>query len=88
MMFYSHMMPILNEVCLANRSNTNLNPKSFFSLILELKTVPVEVGWVVLSVNFSFYPKYLVSSQEKLFNPSIPSLGLRNVIYINETHTR
>uniref|UniRef100_A0A8C9VXV0 Glycerol-3-phosphate acyltransferase 1, mitochondrial n=1 Tax=Scleropages formosus TaxID=113540 RepID=A0A8C9VXV0_SCLFO len=25
---------------------------------------------------------------EKLFNPSIPSLGLRNVIYINETHTR
>uniref|UniRef100_A0AAQ6A8Y9 Glycerol-3-phosphate acyltransferase 1, mitochondrial n=1 Tax=Amphiprion ocellaris TaxID=80972 RepID=A0AAQ6A8Y9_AMPOC len=24
----------------------------------------------------------------KLFNPSIPSLGLRNVIYINETHTR
>uniref|UniRef100_A0A8C9W8Z3 Glycerol-3-phosphate acyltransferase 1, mitochondrial n=1 Tax=Scleropages formosus TaxID=113540 RepID=A0A8C9W8Z3_SCLFO len=27
-------------------------------------------------------------SQEKLFNPSIPSLGLRNVIYINETHTR
>uniref|UniRef100_A0A3B3R7Z7 Glycerol-3-phosphate acyltransferase 1, mitochondrial n=1 Tax=Paramormyrops kingsleyae TaxID=1676925 RepID=A0A3B3R7Z7_9TELE len=27
-------------------------------------------------------------SQEKLFNSSIPSLGLRNVIYINETHTR
>ncbi|MGH0148306.1 UNVERIFIED_CONTAM: hypothetical protein FKN15_050445 [Acipenser sinensis] len=27
-------------------------------------------------------------SHEKLFNPSIPSLGLRNVIYINETHTR
>ncbi|CAM4710861.1 hypothetical protein PO909_012608 [Leuciscus waleckii] len=27
-------------------------------------------------------------SQERLFNPSIPSLGLRNVIYINETHTR
>ncbi|KAM4623473.1 glycerol-3-phosphate acyltransferase 1, mitochondrial isoform 1-T2 [Polymixia lowei] len=27
-------------------------------------------------------------SQEKLFNPSIPALGLRNVIYINETHTR
>uniref|UniRef100_A0A7N8WQQ0 Glycerol-3-phosphate acyltransferase 1, mitochondrial n=1 Tax=Mastacembelus armatus TaxID=205130 RepID=A0A7N8WQQ0_9TELE len=27
-------------------------------------------------------------SWEKLFNPSIPSLGLRNVIYINETHTR
>uniref|UniRef100_A0A667YJI2 Glycerol-3-phosphate acyltransferase 1, mitochondrial n=1 Tax=Myripristis murdjan TaxID=586833 RepID=A0A667YJI2_9TELE len=27
-------------------------------------------------------------SQVKLFNPSIPSLGLRNVIYINETHTR
>uniref|UniRef100_A0AAY4EZR5 Glycerol-3-phosphate acyltransferase 1, mitochondrial n=1 Tax=Denticeps clupeoides TaxID=299321 RepID=A0AAY4EZR5_9TELE len=27
-------------------------------------------------------------SQEKLFNTSIPSLGLRNVIYINETHTR
>uniref|UniRef100_A0ACB8F9J4 Uncharacterized protein n=1 Tax=Sphaerodactylus townsendi TaxID=933632 RepID=A0ACB8F9J4_9SAUR len=25
---------------------------------------------------------------DKLFNPSIPSLGLRNVIYINETHTR
>ncbi|KAG7492470.1 hypothetical protein MATL_G00015000 [Megalops atlanticus] len=27
-------------------------------------------------------------SQERLFNSSIPSLGLRNVIYINETHTR
>uniref|UniRef100_A0A669B7Y0 Glycerol-3-phosphate acyltransferase 1, mitochondrial n=1 Tax=Oreochromis niloticus TaxID=8128 RepID=A0A669B7Y0_ORENI len=27
-------------------------------------------------------------SWERLFNPSIPSLGLRNVIYINETHTR
>ncbi|XP_041116861.1 glycerol-3-phosphate acyltransferase 1, mitochondrial-like [Polyodon spathula] len=27
-------------------------------------------------------------SHEKLFNPGIPSLGLRNVIYINETHTR
>ncbi|KAG9267889.1 glycerol-3-phosphate acyltransferase 1, mitochondrial [Astyanax mexicanus] len=27
-------------------------------------------------------------SQEWLFNSSIPSLGLRNVIYINETHTR
>uniref|UniRef100_A0A8C5S7M0 Glycerol-3-phosphate acyltransferase 1, mitochondrial n=1 Tax=Laticauda laticaudata TaxID=8630 RepID=A0A8C5S7M0_LATLA len=27
-------------------------------------------------------------SWEKLFNTSIPSLGLRNVIYINETHTR
>lgn len=27
-------------------------------------------------------------SWEKLFNSSIPSLGLRNVIYINETHTR
>ncbi|MBN3297207.1 GPAT1 acyltransferase, partial [Amia calva] len=27
-------------------------------------------------------------SKEKLFNSSIPSLGLRNVIYINETHTR
>uniref|UniRef100_A0A6Q2X771 Glycerol-3-phosphate acyltransferase 1, mitochondrial n=1 Tax=Esox lucius TaxID=8010 RepID=A0A6Q2X771_ESOLU len=27
-------------------------------------------------------------SQERLFNPSIPSLGLRNVIYINDTHTR
>lgn len=27
-------------------------------------------------------------SRESLFNPSIPSLGLRNVIYINETHTR
>nr|XP_008112959.1 PREDICTED: glycerol-3-phosphate acyltransferase 1, mitochondrial isoform X2 [Anolis carolinensis] len=27
-------------------------------------------------------------SWDKLFNPSIPSLGLRNVIYINETHTR
>lgn len=26
--------------------------------------------------------------QDKLFNASIPSLGLRNVIYINETHTR
>uniref|UniRef100_A0A9J7XJS1 Glycerol-3-phosphate acyltransferase 1, mitochondrial n=1 Tax=Cyprinus carpio carpio TaxID=630221 RepID=A0A9J7XJS1_CYPCA len=25
---------------------------------------------------------------QRLFNPSIPSLGLRNVIYINETHTR
>ncbi|KAH0506996.1 Glycerol-3-phosphate acyltransferase 1, mitochondrial [Microtus ochrogaster] len=25
---------------------------------------------------------------ERFFNPSIPSLGLRNVIYINETHTR
>ncbi|XP_034049216.1 glycerol-3-phosphate acyltransferase 1, mitochondrial [Thalassophryne amazonica] len=27
-------------------------------------------------------------SRERLFNSSIPSLGLRNVIYINETHTR
>lgn len=27
-------------------------------------------------------------SWERLFNTSIPSLGLRNVIYINETHTR
>ncbi|XP_054839759.1 glycerol-3-phosphate acyltransferase 1, mitochondrial isoform X2 [Eublepharis macularius] len=27
-------------------------------------------------------------SWDKLFNASIPSLGLRNVIYINETHTR
>nr|QFF91293.1 glycerol-3-phosphate acyltransferase, mitochondrial isoform 1 [Potamotrygon motoro] len=27
-------------------------------------------------------------SREKLFNASIPSQGLRNVIYINETHTR
>uniref|UniRef100_A0A8C7FV46 Glycerol-3-phosphate acyltransferase 1, mitochondrial n=1 Tax=Oncorhynchus kisutch TaxID=8019 RepID=A0A8C7FV46_ONCKI len=27
-------------------------------------------------------------SQARLFNSSIPSLGLRNVIYINETHTR
>lgn len=27
-------------------------------------------------------------SWERFFNPSIPSLGLRNVIYINETHTR
>ncbi|XP_013863084.1 glycerol-3-phosphate acyltransferase 1, mitochondrial isoform X2 [Austrofundulus limnaeus] len=27
-------------------------------------------------------------SWERLFNSSIPSLGLRNVIYINETHTR
>ncbi|KAM6951223.1 glycerol-3-phosphate acyltransferase 1, mitochondrial [Aplochiton taeniatus] len=27
-------------------------------------------------------------SKERLFNSSIPSLGLRNVIYINETHTR
>ncbi|KAM9324586.1 glycerol-3-phosphate acyltransferase 1, mitochondrial [Gastrophryne carolinensis] len=27
-------------------------------------------------------------SRDKLFNPSIPTLGLRNVIYINETHTR
>ncbi|KAF7665404.1 hypothetical protein LDENG_00144020 [Lucifuga dentata] len=27
-------------------------------------------------------------SRERLFNLSIPSLGLRNVIYINETHTR
>ncbi|XP_041426218.1 glycerol-3-phosphate acyltransferase, mitochondrial S homeolog isoform X2 [Xenopus laevis] len=27
-------------------------------------------------------------SRETFFNPSIPSLGLRNVIYINETHTR
>ncbi|KAM4525343.1 glycerol-3-phosphate acyltransferase 1, mitochondrial [Odontesthes bonariensis] len=27
-------------------------------------------------------------SWDQLFNPSIPSLGLRNVIYINETHTR
>uniref|UniRef100_A0A671Y795 Glycerol-3-phosphate acyltransferase 1, mitochondrial n=1 Tax=Sparus aurata TaxID=8175 RepID=A0A671Y795_SPAAU len=27
-------------------------------------------------------------SWERLFNASIPSLGLRNVIYINETHTR
>lgn len=26
--------------------------------------------------------------QDKFYNPSIPSLGLRNVIYINETHTR
>ncbi|KAH0623747.1 hypothetical protein JD844_006844 [Phrynosoma platyrhinos] len=27
-------------------------------------------------------------SWDRLFNPSIPSLGLRNVIYINETQTR
>ncbi|CAI9550801.1 unnamed protein product [Staurois parvus] len=27
-------------------------------------------------------------SRDKFYNPSIPSLGLRNVIYINETHTR
>ncbi|XP_038678092.1 glycerol-3-phosphate acyltransferase 1, mitochondrial isoform X1 [Scyliorhinus canicula] len=27
-------------------------------------------------------------SRDKLFNASIPSQGLRNVIYINETHTR
>ncbi|XP_038613521.1 glycerol-3-phosphate acyltransferase 1, mitochondrial [Tachyglossus aculeatus] len=27
-------------------------------------------------------------SRDKLFNASIPSLGLRNVIYINDTHTR
>uniref|UniRef100_A0A8C5R186 Glycerol-3-phosphate acyltransferase 1, mitochondrial n=1 Tax=Leptobrachium leishanense TaxID=445787 RepID=A0A8C5R186_9ANUR len=27
-------------------------------------------------------------SREKFYNSSIPSLGLRNVIYINETHTR
>ncbi|KAF7253164.1 Glycerol-3-phosphate acyltransferase 1, mitochondrial [Varanus komodoensis] len=27
-------------------------------------------------------------SWDKFFNASIPSLGLRNVIYINETHTR
>nr|XP_033795969.1 glycerol-3-phosphate acyltransferase 1, mitochondrial [Geotrypetes seraphini]XP_033795970.1 glycerol-3-phosphate acyltransferase 1, mitochondrial [Geotrypetes seraphini]XP_033795971.1 glycerol-3-phosphate acyltransferase 1, mitochondrial [Geotrypetes seraphini]XP_033795972.1 glycerol-3-phosphate acyltransferase 1, mitochondrial [Geotrypetes seraphini] len=27
-------------------------------------------------------------SRDKLFNANIPSLGLRNVIYINETHTR
>uniref|UniRef100_A0A8D1HE25 Glycerol-3-phosphate acyltransferase 1, mitochondrial n=1 Tax=Sus scrofa TaxID=9823 RepID=A0A8D1HE25_PIG len=27
-------------------------------------------------------------SWDRFFNPSIPSLGLRNVIYINETHTR
>nr|AAB39470.2 sn-glycerol 3-phosphate acyltransferase [Rattus norvegicus] len=27
-------------------------------------------------------------SWERFFNPSIPPLGLRNVIYINETHTR
>ncbi|XP_054898734.1 glycerol-3-phosphate acyltransferase 1, mitochondrial [Poeciliopsis prolifica] len=27
-------------------------------------------------------------SWEQLFNPSIPSLGLRNIIYINETNTR
>ncbi|XP_063073059.1 glycerol-3-phosphate acyltransferase 1, mitochondrial isoform X2 [Engraulis encrasicolus] len=27
-------------------------------------------------------------SKERYFNASIPSLGLRNVIYINETHTR
>ncbi|XP_029466233.1 glycerol-3-phosphate acyltransferase 1, mitochondrial [Rhinatrema bivittatum] len=27
-------------------------------------------------------------SRDKLFNTNIPSLGLRNVIYINETHTR
>ncbi|XP_010212063.1 PREDICTED: glycerol-3-phosphate acyltransferase 1, mitochondrial [Tinamus guttatus] len=27
-------------------------------------------------------------SRDNLFNASIPSLGLRNVIYINETHTR
>ncbi|KAM4636499.1 glycerol-3-phosphate acyltransferase 1, mitochondrial isoform 1-T3 [Discoglossus pictus] len=27
-------------------------------------------------------------SRDTFFNPSIPSLGLRNVIYINETHTR
>ncbi|KAM3835310.1 glycerol-3-phosphate acyltransferase 1, mitochondrial isoform 2-T3 [Vipera latastei] len=27
-------------------------------------------------------------SWDKLFNTNIPSLGLRNVIYINETHTR
>ncbi|XP_053306028.1 glycerol-3-phosphate acyltransferase 1, mitochondrial [Spea bombifrons] len=27
-------------------------------------------------------------SWDKFYNPSIPSLGLRNVIYINETHTR
>ncbi|XP_069756162.1 glycerol-3-phosphate acyltransferase 1, mitochondrial isoform X2 [Narcine bancroftii] len=27
-------------------------------------------------------------SRDKLFNTSIPSQGLRNVIYINETHTR
>lgn len=31
---------------------------------------------------------FLFGSQERLFNASIPSLGLRNVIYINETHTR
>ncbi|XP_044154061.1 glycerol-3-phosphate acyltransferase 1, mitochondrial-like [Bufo gargarizans] len=27
-------------------------------------------------------------SRDRYYNPSIPSLGLRNVIYINETHTR
>lgn len=33
-------------------------------------------------------PSCTPQSWERLFNTSIPSLGLRNVIYINETHTR
>ncbi|KAF4019251.1 hypothetical protein G4228_011052 [Cervus hanglu yarkandensis] len=32
--------------------------------------------------------KHATEEWDKFFNPSIPSLGLRNVIYINETHTR
>ncbi|KAL4841891.1 hypothetical protein H8958_018027 [Nasalis larvatus] len=32
--------------------------------------------------------KHTSEEWDKFFNPSIPSLGLRNVIYINETHTR
>ncbi|KAB0389358.1 hypothetical protein E2I00_010121 [Balaenoptera physalus] len=32
--------------------------------------------------------KHASEEWDKFFNPSIPSLGLRNVIYINETHTR
>lgn len=31
---------------------------------------------------------FLFVLQDNFFNASIPSLGLRNVIYINETHTR
>uniref|UniRef100_A0A1A8FXP0 Glycerol-3-phosphate acyltransferase 1, mitochondrial n=1 Tax=Nothobranchius korthausae TaxID=1143690 RepID=A0A1A8FXP0_9TELE len=33
-------------------------------------------------------PSCTPQSWDQLFNSSIPSLGLRNVIYINETHTR
>ena len=84
--------------------NNSATLQNFSFLLRNSIFFPMGVNYDMLCLNFPCcqLPKgvfwlqthrliciiFICLFQERLFNPSIPSLGLRNVIYINETHTR